>query len=182
MSEAARVTSIDALRDWKETLCVFRADAQEALTAVEMDIRRTQDWLDSQTSYWQNEVRRREELVLQAKAELTRRKMLPIIGKHPDTTEQEKNLKRALQRLDEAEAKVAKARQLAPVLRRALDEYEGPARRLGGMLDGDLPRALAVLDRKIEALDAYVGLSASASTQRPETPPEPKADDDKAEA
>ena len=28
MGDSARVTSIDALRDWKEALCVFQHDAQ----------------------------------------------------------------------------------------------------------------------------------------------------------
>src|SRR5438105_13737992 len=76
MSESARVTSIDALRDWKEALCVFKQDAAEALCANEMEIRRFFDWLDEQTKYWQNEVRRREDLVVQARNALVRKKMM----------------------------------------------------------------------------------------------------------
>src|SRR5258708_4213353 len=135
MSEAARVTSLDAVKDWKNAVCVFHDDAVEALGAIEMEIRRAFDWLDQQTRYWQTEVRRREELVLQAKNELTRKKMMPIIGKNPDTTEQEKNLKKALRRLEEAEAKLEKARKLTPILRRAVEEYEGPGRQLSNFLE-----------------------------------------------
>jgi len=158
MSQSARVTSIDALRSWKEALCVFQADAVESLGAVELEIRRTLDWLDQQVRYWQQEMRRREEVVLQAKNELARKKMLPIVGKNADTTEEEKNLRRARQRLHEAEERLARAQRLGPTLARAIDEYRSPARALGGMLDADVPNATALLDRKLDALDAYVAM------------------------
>ena len=96
---------------------------------------------------------------MQAKAELTRRKMLPIIGKNPDTTEQEKALKRAQARLAEAEEKLAICRQWLPRLRRAIEEYEGTARPLGNWLEHDLPRAAATLEQRIAALQAYVGIT-----------------------
>lgn len=157
MSDSARVTSIDALRDWKEALCVFRADAAEALCANEMEIRRFYDWLDEQTKYWQNEVRRREDLVVIARSDLVRKKMMVTpTGREPDATEQEKALRKAQAMLRHAEEKVEQARKLAPVIHRAVEEYQAPARRLGGILDGELPRGLALLDAKLAALDAYL--------------------------
>ncbi|MBY0524668.1 MAG: hypothetical protein K2R98_14790 [Gemmataceae bacterium] len=161
MSESARVTSIEAVKEWREALCVFRAEAQEALTSVEMDIRRTFDWLDEQTRFWQVEARRWDDRVVQARAELLRRQMMTTpTGREPDTTEQQKQLRQCQERLRHAEAKVEKARQLGPVLRRAVEEYEGPGRRLAGMLDAELPSAVAMLDRKLDALDAYLSTAA----------------------
>jgi hypothetical protein len=170
MNESARVSSIDAIREWKDALCVFRSESIEALGAIEMEIRRAFDWLDEQTRYWQNELRRREEALLVAKNELVRKKMMPIIGKNPDTTEQDKNLKRARIRLEEAEAKVEQARKLTQVLRQAVVEYEGPGRNLGHMLDAQVPNSVALLERKLDALDAYASMRAPA-TPREEAPP-----------
>ncbi len=167
MGQAARVHSIEAIQEFKDGVCVFRDESIEALGAVQMEIRRAFDFLEQQTRFWQNEVRRREELVLVAKNELTRKKMMPIIGKNPDTTEQEKNLKLARRRLEEAEEKLETARKLAPHLRREVDEYEGPARQLSNLLEADLANAVALLERKLDALEAYLALQA---------PAEPKAE------
>lgn len=166
MSDSARVTSIDALRDWKEALCVFQAEAGEALCATDMEIRRFQDWLAEQTKHWQNEVRRREDLVVIARSDLVRKKMLVTpTGREPDATEQEKALRKAQALLRHAEEMVERARKLAPVVHRAIEEYQAPARRLGATLDGDFPRALALLDAKLASLEAYL------STQAPPTNP-----------
>lgn len=157
MTQSASVRSIDAIRDWKEALCVFKADAAEALCANDMEIRRFYDWLDEQTRYWQNEVRRREDLVVQARNDLVRKKMMVTpAGREPDTTEEQKALRKAQMLLQHAEAKVQQARKLAPVIHRAVEEYQAPARRLGGILDGELPRGLALLDAKLAALNAYL--------------------------
>jgi hypothetical protein len=165
VSESANVSAIDAVQDWKEAVCVFRTEAIEALGAVEMEIRRAFDWVTEQTRFWQTELRRREEAVLVAKNELVRKKMMPIIGKNPDTTEEEKRLRKAKLRLEEAEAKVEKTQKMNLLLRREVDEYEGPGRALGHLLDSDVPNAVALLERKLDALDAYTSLS---------TPREPK--------
>ena len=73
-----------------------------------------------------------------------------------ESTDQEIALNKALYRLREAEAKVEKTRQWHSLLPRALAEYEGPARQLLGMLDADSVRGLAILDQKIDSLDAYL--------------------------
>lgn len=155
MSTSAEVASLDAVRDWKAALGAFRGTAQEALVGVELAVRRACDWLDERRHFWQHELRRREEAVTVAKSELWRRKNMPIVA-HPDCTEQEKALRRALHRLEEAHEKLEKNRQWGIALRRAIEEYEGPARRLGHRLEADVPKALALLGDKIAALEAYV--------------------------
>ncbi len=45
MSPSAHVQSIQALSDLKDALGRFSGEAQEALNAAEMEIRRTFDWL-----------------------------------------------------------------------------------------------------------------------------------------
>ncbi len=154
MAETARVTSIDALRDLRAALCDFALESREALCATELEIRHTLDWLHDQAKYWQRQVRLRGEELVRAKAELYRRK-------HSDadrrgTTEPEIVYEKARRRLAEAETKLENTRRWAAALPQAIAEYEGPARQLGGMLEADLSRGLALLDRKVEALEAYV--------------------------
>lgn len=155
----ARVSSIEALAAWKEAVCLFGDTGKDALIAVEMELRRAFDWLEEQAKHWRFEVRRREEQVLQAKNELTRKKMMPIIGKHPDTTEQEKALRKAQLRLAEAEEKIETCRRWAIELRRCAEEYLGTAHQLSGWLEGDLPRATAALEQRITALEQYASMN-----------------------
>jgi hypothetical protein len=154
MSQSAHVTSIAALKDFRAALCRFGLDVREALCTTELEIRRILDWLDNQVKYWRAEVRRREEEVVRAKGELVQRKYSRADGR--GYTEQEKALEEALARLHEAQDKVVKVRQWINELPRAVMEYEGPARQLGGMVDAELTHGLAVLDYKIDALEAYV--------------------------
>ena len=160
MGEFARVTSIEALQDFRADLCTFAGQAQECLSAVQMAAQRTLDWMEEQAKYWQREVRRWDDAVAQARTELARRKMIRIGDRAPDCTEQEKILRAARLRLEEAGDKLATTRRWLPAFRRALDEYHGPARQLAGFLEGEQPRALALLQQKIDSLEEYVRLSA----------------------
>ena len=164
MSEFARVTSIEALKDFRADLCTFGEQAMESLSSVQMAAQRTLDWLDEQAKSWQREVRRWDDAVAQARTELARRKMIRIGDRAPDCTVQEKILRAARRRLEEAEDKLATTRRWLPAFRRALDEYHGPARQLAGFLEGEQPRALALLLQKIDSLEEYVRLAAPPPT------------------
>src|SRR5208283_1619299 len=102
MSGSANVT-FEALQALREALCVFQEDGQDGLGAITMEIQRTFQWLDGQLQSWQREVRRCEDDVTQAKAELSQRKMTRFFGQVVDCTVQEKALRKAQMRLQEAE-------------------------------------------------------------------------------
>jgi hypothetical protein len=156
MGPSARVTSIDALKEFRASLCRFGHDAREAISATELEIRRILEALEAKLKYWQKEVSIRQEEVARAKAELIQRQHGQRHGRGPGTTEQEIALNKAVRRLQEAEAKVEKTQQWQNILPRAIAEYEGPSRQLMAMLDADLTRSMAILDQRIDALDAYL--------------------------
>ena len=176
MARAAHVTSLAALAEFRANLVVFLDEAKVSLSANEMEIQRAFSWLEEKNRFWQHEVYKRREEVVAAKQNLASRKMFKTFGKPPDCTEQEKALKRAQHRLAEAEEKVANCKKWTPLLRRHVDEYESQARCLAGMLEADVPRAEAVLEQKIKALEAYVNMAP------PESPslegPAPRKDED----
>jgi hypothetical protein len=165
MGSSARVRSLDALKEFRTSLCRFSHDAKEALCATELEIRRILDWLEAKLKYWQKEVRIRQEEAGRAKAELLQRQYGQPRGRGPGTTDQELALERALHRLREAEDKLEKTRQWLGLLPRVVGEYEGPARQLMGMLDADLMRGIALLDQKIDALDAYLSTEANSPSR-----------------
>ncbi|MBX9627474.1 MAG: hypothetical protein K2X82_26980 [Gemmataceae bacterium] len=173
----ADVRSIDAVRDWRAALCAYGESLSEALAGVELEIRRGFDWLADQLARWRREVRECEEDVFRAKQELAARKWPGYDDRPPDTTDQEKALRRAEARLEYAEGQVERVRGWIARLPKVVDEvYRGKGRRLVAFLEVDLPRGLADLDRRVSALDRYAGLrpdyapTPTGSTSRPHPP------------
>ncbi|MBM4068841.1 MAG: hypothetical protein FJ271_07830 [Planctomycetes bacterium] len=156
MAGSAEVASLQALIDWKASLCTFTAEAKEALSSLAMEVQHTLAWLEEQLKYWTSMVRKCEEEVFQAKLELSRRKMMRIGDRPPDTTEQERALRRARERLEHAEEKVEYCRHWLRQLPEDISDYEGPARQLGAILEADMPKADALLGSKIASLEAYL--------------------------
>lgn len=183
MSESARVTSIDAVKDFQAALATFCEDAQEALGAVDMEASRLLDWVQhEQLNYWQRAVRDRYDDLAQAKAELYRKQLGRLTGEKVDCIEEEKAVRRAQWRLQEAEDKVDKCKQWGRLLERAIDEYQAPSQQLAALVEGKPPRAVVLLHQIIGRLDAYVGLAPSSSGSTPAAPPAPAATPPAAEA
>ncbi len=165
----ADVRSIDAIREWHAALANYGDTLGEALAGVEMEIRRAHDWLGEQLARWQRAIRDFEDEVTRAKAELSQRKFVNWDGREPDCTVQEKNLRIAKARLEHCEDQVVKCRQWLSRLPKLVDEtYGGSGRRLANFVEGEVPRALADLVRRIGALDSYSG-------QRPDYAPTPSS-------
>jgi chromosome segregation ATPase len=159
MSQSARVNSLDALKALHAALVDYRPDAQEALGAAEIEIRRVFDYLRDQQKYWLRQVDKRREDVNRARSDLAHARALRQ-GERSGFVEQEIALNKARIRLREAEEKVTTVKQWLLRLPQDINEYEGPARRLAGMLDADLKQGLIVLENKIAALEAYMALQA----------------------
>ena len=160
MADAAKVTSIDSIREFREALASFIEDARNALTAVEMENRRVNEWVkNTQRLYWINEVKRRREKMNEIRGELHRRKLSGA-----GDTEAKEQVRIANARLRVAEEKVEIVKKAAPVLQHAIDEYLGLARPLGDMLTGDLEHAMGLLQHMADALDAYIRTSTQSTT------------------
>lgn len=166
MSQGARVTSIEAIQRFKDALSEFAVDGQEALSGVDLQLRRAMDWLKEKGRYWQKEIRERQEAVVRAKIELEQRKHENRDGRGRGTSEPEKNYRRAQERLKEAELKLAHCKRWLPLFEHALREYQGPSRQLAGALETDLKQAVALLDQKLLALEAYLKLNPPPSPAR----------------
>lgn len=159
MSDAANVASISALADFRAALATFTDQAKEALIILQLDIRRTLDFLDDQVKIWKADIIAAENAVFEAKNNLARKRMMRI-GDHPqDTTEEEKLLKRAQAWLEFSEEKLANTRRWIRNLPDYIKEYEGPARNFQSILEIELPQIMNFLTARIDALEAYERLA-----------------------
>jgi hypothetical protein len=162
MSESARVTSIDAIKDFQEGLSSFCEEAKQALLAIDMEAQRVLQWLQhDQHSFWRMTVRNRQEDVTEAKGALFRKKIAKISGERPDYLEEQEAVWMAQKRLEEAEEKLERCRHWARVVQKAMEEYQAPAQQLATMVEGQPPRSVVALNQIIDALESYVALSPS---------------------
>jgi hypothetical protein len=157
MSSQAEVHSIEALKDFRVTLALYGEDTLAALGAVEAEVRRTVQWLEQDRPwYWQEQIKRRREQVVSARSDLFRRQLQKTPEHSPSMVEQKENLRRAEASLQDAEKRLTLVRKWQPSLRQAILEYHGSIQRIKGLAAGDIPAAVNLLTRIIDALEAYL--------------------------
>jgi hypothetical protein len=160
MDPSANVRSIDAIREFREALLVFCAEAREALTTVDMQSRRALEWIQhGQPAFWRTAIRRTQEELTKAKADLFRKQLERISGEKPDCLEEHKAVRLSKSRLEHAEERLEKCRHWGNRFPKAIDEYAAPARNLAALVEGDPPAIVLLLDRITATLDAYVDLA-----------------------
>ena len=161
MSRTANVLSVQTLRDFKNTMINFAEEARNALGGVDMELRRMRDWLErDQLGYWQAQVKKRSEQLMQARADLHRRKISQQGSDAVSDADQKEALREAQKRLRIAEEKVALVKRLIPSLHHAIAEYHSHSQPLGDHLSGGFERALAGLEKMSIALEAYLATKA----------------------
>jgi hypothetical protein len=160
MSRAANVLSTQTLKDFKVSLVNFGEEARNALSGVDMELRRTRDWLErDQLGYWQAQVKRRQEEMMQARADLHKRKIPQQGSDAVSDTEQKEALRDATKRLRVAEEKVDLIKKkLIPFLNHEIAEYHSHAQPLGDHLSGGFERSIGAMEKMVVALESYLAL------------------------
>jgi hypothetical protein len=169
MSQSANVKSIGAIHDFKICLANFAEEARTALSSSDMEVRRARNWLTrDQLSYWQAQVKRRNEEVSTARTELHRRKLSQQGSEAVSDADQKEALRMAQRRLEEAERKVALCKKWAPVLEHAISEYRAATQPLGDRLSGQLVNSMMLLDRMVATLESYIAVAPPPRISMPE--------------
>ncbi|HEY2827271.1 MAG TPA: hypothetical protein VGJ04_06690 [Pirellulales bacterium] len=156
MSEA-HVTEVAALADFRAALTEFAGEVRRGLTDIQLEVRRAMEWIAvDRPAHWRMESRRSGEALAHAKDELAHSRTYKTIGDYvPACIEEKKAVEKAKRRLEHAEEKLEIVRHWIMASRHAVDEFQGPVQQLMGMLDGDIPRAIFLLERMSIALENY---------------------------
>lgn len=160
MSLPVDVGSLDTIKDFRAHLVRFGEDAKNALASTEMEIVRMANWLShDRRFYWEGRIKFLREELSQAKGELHRKRTSNMFGGEANMGEQKENLRDAKRLLAEAEEKLERVRRWAAPLQQAVMEYRSRARPLADMVDGELGRSVAMLDRMVVAIEEYLDTS-----------------------
>lgn len=167
MSQGAQVGSVAAIEAFQAALATYIDESKQALTMIDLEIRRAVDWVRvDRAEHWKHEIRRSGEAVNRAKDDLHRCiSFKGMEGYTPSCVDERKNLQRAQERLRQAELKAEAVRKWTRAMQHELNEYAGRIVQFNAALEGDIPKALGTLSRILDTLDRYI----HTSTPRPMT-------------
>jgi hypothetical protein len=156
VSDSARVTSIEAVERFRAALARFGDQANSALLELDQQINRALHWLDHEApARWREEIRRCYEQVARTRTAWENCMLRTVAGDRPSCIEEEKAHRAAKRRLEVALEKPAVVRAWSIKVHREVDEYRGRIGKLRHVLENELPRTIALLERTQAALDAY---------------------------
>jgi len=159
--DAVKVQSVDSLRVLRAALCKFADAAKAVLSEVDGELQRAVNWLQTEAdSHWQGQIRSRQAGVVKAKDALRAKKLFHADGFRPSVVDEEKAVRLAIARLQEAEAKLVAVHKYAVVLQKEVMQYKGQVQRFTNMVMIDIPIAVGKLDALLRNLETYLGLKA----------------------
>src|SRR5215212_6911225 len=125
MSNPAHVESIEALKMFRRAIIKFMEAANVALSDAESEMQRRLNWLENeQDSYWQGQIRKRQEDVAKARDAVRQKKLFKdFAGRTPSADQEEKALRIALQPLEDADWTLALVRRFAKCLPTETEVY-----------------------------------------------------------
>ena len=162
MPERAKVTSLEAIEDFRAKLIVYRDKAARVLDEVGDEVIRTRLWLETdRPAHWQSQIRQRTRELEQAQQELF---SAQLSGLREASYTQQAAVQKCRRAIRDAEDKIKLAKQWE----RQFDQrVETPARqveKLRHLLSHDLGTAIAWLNEATKTLSAYAELSPTDST------------------
>ena len=156
MAKSAHLTSTEAVAALRASLLQFAEEANNALTALQLEGRRPIDWIEQdRTMYWPREMRKASDRLAEARLELQRCEMTISGEERRGCIQEKKNLQKAKARLEFTEQRIAAVRRWKFLMKKAVAGFEVQLSKLGRYLENDIPLAAAELQRMTLALEAY---------------------------
>ena len=165
MADQARITSVDAIEDFRASLVVFSSKAKQAIDTAQDAVKKTRAWLQTeQPAFWAGQIKQRQKKLDQAQQELMSARFSEFVD---SPTMQQAAVRKARAYLEEAQAGMKRTQGWAREFDRVVEPL---ARKLDGMRDfveTDLVQASAYLVEIQKILDAYNELPARVVSSPP---------------
>ena len=153
---SAHVSSIDAVARFAGGVREFEDEARNVLIAFDQQTQRALEWLDhEQPMHWQRQIRLQYDEVARARSALANCEMRVVAGDRPSCIEEEKALRAAKQKLEQALEKPDQIRQWAIRVHREVDEFRAKTSGLRHAIESDIPHVLGLLERTLSILEQY---------------------------
>jgi hypothetical protein len=173
MAEQARITSVEAVADFRASLITYLDRAKASVDEIHDEVLRTRVWLQTdRLNFWQMEHRRRLRKLEEAEAELFTARVGNL---REPTAAQQMAVRRAREAVREAEERLTLIKRWTRDYDSRVEPLARNADKLRDLLAVDMERAVQFLNGVIESLDAYqrTTLASAPAPAPPSNPPEP---------
>ena len=172
---AAYVRSVASLERLRHGLCEFQREVLDALAVLELELRRAEEWIgERQPRYWAEAARVADQRLAEARIELERCETTTRPDDRPSCHVQRKAYERARRRLAYCEEQRRVVRRWKTLLDREIRKVRGHLGKLTDVAETQVPRAIASLDRMLEALHNYLAVAQQSTPRSAEMPPAPR--------
>ena len=168
----AKVSSIDAIEQFRSALILFLSKARPTLEEIASEVTRTKQWLENnQRTHWEKEMKVRARELERAQAELFSARLSKI---QQVSAAQQMAVQRAHRAIREAEEKTRVLKKWSRELENRSEPMVKEIEQLHGYLTTDMGRAVAYLNEIIKSLQAYTDTRSSGlSGPLPQSPDDP---------
>jgi len=157
MEQQAKVTSVDALENFRASLILFLSKAKPALEEVMHEVVRTRLWIENeQRTHWEREIKTRRQKLEQAQAELFSARISKI---QEASAAQQMAVQHAQRAIHAAEEKMRMLKKWNRELENRADPLVKQIEQLHGFLTSDMARAVAFLAEAVKILQSYAEVS-----------------------
>ena len=168
MPDRAKITSLDALENFRSRLIVYLEKAARAVDEIDDEVTSTRLWLQSDRRvFWEAQVRQRTTTLDLRQQELF---SAQISSLQTDALVERMAVQKAKRALEEATAKLTLVKQH----NREYDNRVGPlakeVEKVRSVLNNDMRKAVASLTQVIKTLSAYAETKPPATVSAPPAP------------
>ncbi|MEM1026793.1 MAG: hypothetical protein AAGJ38_01785 [Planctomycetota bacterium] len=165
MSKYARVLDVQEMAAFRALLVKFTEAVRNGVAAGDAEVRDMQRWLtQEQPQVWARRIKKLERQLADAKEALRRKQSTPTPTGEPPNVMLEKNqVRRAKERLEEANERAERTRLWGRRFEREESTYRGSTNGARSAAQSTLPGAMQALDELLQHLDDYLRLTSKVS-------------------
>ena len=162
MSDSANVLSITAVRDFEAAIVRFHDSASRAVSAMDQQSQRVLQWLErDRPVFWKRQVEQGHQQLAECRTRLTQCMMRRTGDFKPSCYDEKKALEKAKRDLEFARRQVEVVKQCALKARHEVDEFKSRNAQLTRLLEGDVPRMVALIRRIVNKLEQYTTMTSA---------------------
>jgi hypothetical protein len=153
----ANVRSIEAVRDFRIALLMFQQNVSDALMTMQEQVYSALEWMENdRPRHWHQQELKAFDQVSESRIALESARMRKSMDDYrPSLIEEKQALKDAKDHLAFCQEKVRLVKAMCIKVRHEADEFRGRMSQLERLIETDLPKMIALLERMLTALESY---------------------------
>jgi chromosome segregation ATPase len=164
MPEQAKITSIEAIEQFRAALILYLSQARPALDEISGEIVHTKVWLQNdQRRFLESEMRKRSKKLEEAQQELFSARLSNF---QETTSLQQMAVQRMQREVRELEEKLKRVKKWERELENHSDPLVKSAEQFQTFLTIEMPKAIAYLAQVVKTLEAYSGVALPGSAAK----------------